>query len=721
MKPRQPAETGWRVIEMIEYSMEEVCMNLQTCRIMLVEDETIIAMDVQQRLELLGYQVVSQAASGADAVGIAAETKPDLILMDIKIRGPMDGIETAAQIRELQDIPIIYLTAFADETTIKRARLTQAFGYLLKPFEDRELQSAIEIALYKHKMEKKLRISEERYALATRAANDGIWDWDLIANEIFYTARWWEMLGLAQEDCHASPQEWLDRINPDDRKRLNAAIDAHLQELTPSLECEYRILHRDGGYRWMLCRGLALFDAQLKPYRMAGSQSDITSRKRLEEQLTHRAMHDELTGLPNRALFMDRLNVVLEQVQGHRDEGAAVIFLDLDHFKVVNDSMGHSKGDALLVVIARRLEECLRPGDTVSRFGGDEFAILVNGVSSIEEVKKIADRVSQSLQKPFSLGEHEFFANASIGIVFVNHGRQSSEDLLRDADVAMYHSKKNGRSRYEIFRPDMREHTLNRLQKEGEIRRALKNQEFVLHYQPVFALKNSRIEGFEALIRWQHPARGLLSPSEFIDIAEQSGLIIPMGEWVLRTACNQAQAWNDATGRPLRIAVNLSPSQLADKNLVPLVQAALHDSGLDPCLLELELTETAALQNIEHTIEILQALRRMGINIAVDDFGKGYSSLDYIKTLPSNNVKIDRSFIMDLSGANLEPGLAIVSAMITMAHQLHLTVTAEGVETEEQLRLLTQLHCDQIQGYYMGKPAQPREIEAMLKSDTKSP
>lgn len=695
-------------------------MNSQTHRIMLVEDENIIAMDIQQRLELLGYQVTGHAASGMDAVRVAAETRPDLILMDIKIRGPMDGIETAEQIRARQDVPIIYLTAFTDENTLKRARRTEAFGYLLKPFEDRELQSAIEIATYKHVMEKKLRESEERYALATRAANDGIWDWDLITNEIFYTARWREMLGLTTGDGQASTQEWFDRVDPEDRERLNAAIDSHLQGLTPSLECEYRILHRDGGYRWMLCRGLALFDAHSRPYRMAGSQSDITSRKRLEEQLMHKAMHDELTGLPNRALFMDRLDVVLEQVQGHRDGGAAVMFLDLDHFKVVNDSMGHSTGDALLIAFAHRLEECLRPGDTVSRFGGDEFAILVSSVSSIEDVKRIADRVSQSMQKPFSLGEHEFFANASIGIVFATNGQQSSEDLLRDADVAMYHSKKNGRSRYEIFRRDMREHTLNRLQQESEIRRALKNREFVLHYQPVYALKSRRIDGFEALIRWQHPARGLLPPAEFMEVAEQSGLIIPMGEWVLQTACKQAQAWNVATGRPLTIAVNLSPSQLADKNLVRLVQTSLHESGLDPCLLELELTETAALQNIEHTIETLQTLRGMGINIAVDDFGKGYSSMDYIKTLPSNNVKIDRSFIMDLSGKNPESGLAIISAMITMAHQLHLTVTAEGVETEEQLKLLAQLHCDQIQGYYMGKPANPREIETLLRSDTKS-
>ena len=691
-------------------------MILQTCRIMLVEDENIIAMDIQQRLEILGYQVVAHVTSGEDAICTAAETKPDLILMDIKIHGPMDGIDAAAKIRVTQDIPVIYLTAFADESTLKRARLTEAFGYLLKPFEDRELHSAIEIALYKHMMEKKLRASEERYVLATQATNDGIWDWDLTTNEIFYTSRWQNMLGLEAEDCYASPDEWLSRVNPEDQERLNEAIDAHLQGLTPTLECEYRIMHQDGGYRWMLCRGLALFDAQLKPYRMAGSQSDITLRKQLEEQLIHKAMHDELTGLPNRALFMDRLNIVLEQIQSHRDGGAAVMFLDIDHFKIVNDSLGHAKGDALLVAFSQRLEKCLRPGDTVSRFGGDEFAILVDSIDSIDEVKKIGDRISLSLKKPFLLDGRELFANASIGVVFTDGGNQSAEDMLRDADIAMYHSKNTGRSRYEIFHPEMREHTLKRLQQEGEIRRALRNHEFVLHYQPVFMVESRQVVGFEALIRWQHPTRGLLAPIEFLEVAEQSGLIIQIGEWVLRTACIQAQTWNEAKERPLQMAVNLSASQLNDKNLIALVKSVLEESGLAPHCLELELTETTALQNIEYTIKVLQTLRQMGVNIAVDDFGKGYSSLDYIKNLPSNTLKIDRLFISDLSGSGSESESAIVLAMVTMAHQLHLKVTAEGVETEEQLRLLTQMNCDQIQGYYMSKPAPAREIELLLEA-----
>lgn len=692
-------------------------------RVMLVEDESIISMDVQQRLERLGYQVVAQAASGQDAIRNAAETTPDLILMDVKIRGPIDGIETATHIRALHDIPVIYLTAFADETTIQRASQTEASGYLLKPFEDRELQSAIEIALYKHMMEKKLRASEERYALAMKATNDGIWDWDLNTNEIFYSSRWRQMLGLADTSSLSQPEEWLDRVYPEDRAMLTSAMDAHLAGLTATLEIEYRILHQDGAYRWMMCRGLALFDAQGKPYRFAGSQSDITTRKRLEEQLIHRALHDELTRLPNRALFMDRLQIVLEQLLNRHDRKVAVMFLDIDHFKVINDSLGHAKGDALLEAFSQRLEQCLRPGDTVSRFGGDEFAILLSGFQTDEDAVKVADRIYKILQSPFALDGREIFAHASMGIVFANESHQSAEDLLRDADVAMYHSKNSGRSRYEIFQPQMRNNTLTRLQQEVELRRALANHEFVLHYQPVFELQGMKITGFEALIRWQHPTRGSLSPAEFIQVAEQSSLIVPIGEWVLRAACKQAQEWIHTRGKPFRIAVNLSASQLNHKNLLPTVKSALRESGLSPENLELELTESVALLNFDQTIQTLQSLRQMGVSIAVDDFGKGYSSLDYIKNLPSNTLKIDRSFIENLThpGQESSPESAIVLAMITMAHQLRLKVIAEGVETEMQLKLLAAMNCDQIQGFYTGKPVPAQDIATLLGTNQASP
>jgi diguanylate cyclase (GGDEF)-like protein/PAS domain S-box-containing protein len=684
-----------------------------TDRIMLVEDEHIVAMDVQQRLETLGYEVVAHATSGKEAIEYARETRPNLILMDIKIRGTQDGIETAAQIRQTQDIPVIYVTAFADEATLKRARLTEAFGYLIKPFEDRELRSAIEIAIYKHQMEKKLRESEERYALAARAANDGIWDWNLTSGDVYYSPRWKALLGLAEELPIVSPQDWLERIHPEDIERLNLALSSHLEGITPSLECEYRMMHQDGAYRWMLCRGLALFDAQKKPFRLAGSQTDITTRKQIEAELIHRALHDELTGLPNRALFLDRLAMVFEHTRRSENKSAAVLFLDIDHFKVINDSLGHVNGDDLLKAFAQRMKQCLRTGDTVARFGGDEFALLIDRIQHEDEATLIAERIRLELQKPFSIQGLEIFTSASIGIAFITSHYQSIEDLMRDVDVAMYHAKYNGRARYEVFEASMYERSINRLQLEAEIRRGINNNEFILHYQPVFTLSSLELVGFEALIRWQHPLRGLLLPGEFIHVAEESGLIVPLGEWVLRTACTQAQAWYQLTHIPLKMAVNLSALQFNDRRLVQIVRSALEESGFDPSYLDLELTESVAMQNLEKTLEILKVFQEMGVSISIDDFGSGYSSLDHIRYLPTNTLKIDRSFIKEIK----QEDSAIVAAIITMAHQLQLKVIAEGVETENQLSILTRIQCDQVQGFFLGKgvPAETIQESILLK------
>jgi diguanylate cyclase (GGDEF)-like protein/PAS domain S-box-containing protein len=679
-------------------------------RIMLVEDEVIVAMDVQQRLEKLGYEVVAHATSGEEALRFAEKTNPDLILMDIKIRGEMDGIETASHIRKSQDIPIIYVTAFSGDETIKRARETEAFGYLIKPFDDRELRSSIEVAIYKHRIEKKLRESEERYALAARASNDGNWDWDLLNGQVYYSPRWKAILGLEEDLEIYSPEDWFSRVHADDIERLKLAISNHLEGFTPTLECEYRILHEDGFCVWTICRGLALFDKNGKPYRLAGSHADITKRKEYEKQLTLRALHDELTGLPNRALFMDRLRMVFEQARRSEERTAAVLFLDVDHFKVINDSMGHVSGDELLKAFARRLEQCLRTGDTVARFGGDEFAILADNIQRDEDAIQIAERINIILKKPFLLDGLEFFVSASIGIVFVTSHYKFIEDLMRDVDAAMYHAKFSGRARYKVFDVSMHERMVDRLRLESEIRRGLDNKEFILHYQPIYSIEPQNLIGFEALIRWQHPVRGLQLPQDFIQMAEESGMIIPMGEWVVRVACKQAQAWQKMTGKALKMAVNISAVQFNDENLVKVIRSALDESGLEPSLLELELTETTAMKDINKTADILKEIQKMGVLISIDDFGSGYSSLDHLKNFVTNSLKIDKTFIQEIE----KDDSAIVTAIITMAHQMKLKVVAEGVETQEQLMTLSQNDCDMAQGFFLGKVLDPDTISDSL-------
>jgi diguanylate cyclase (GGDEF)-like protein/PAS domain S-box-containing protein len=682
-------------------------------RILLVEDEIIVAMDVQQRLEALHYHVVGHAVTGKEAVRLGSELHPDLILMDVKLRGPMDGIEAANQIRAASSVPIIYLTAFADDNTLSKARLTGASGYLIKPFEDRELHSAIEIALYKHSMEEKLRESEERYALAARATNDGIWDWNLKTDEIYYSPRWTAMLGLNENEISTRITEWIDRVHPEDAEGLMCELDNHLKHHSESLNCEYRIRHHDGSYHWMKCCGLALRDQAGKPYRIAGSQADVTMRKEIEQQLIHKALHDELTGLANRTLFLDRLEVVIERAQRSSNVFAAVLFLDIDYFKMVNDSLGHAAGDQMLISIAQRLKTCVRAGDTIARFGGDEFALLIDGIQVEEEAIAIARRINEEMRQAISLTDQEVFPSASIGIVFTTDRYQAKEDLLRDADTAMYMAKHKGRGGFEVFDPRMREKTIARLQLENDLRRALERKEFRVFYQPIFAASGREMTGVEALIRWQHPVRGFILPGEFIQSAEETGLIVPIGEWVLRTACAQAHAWHESGLDHLKLSVNLSARQFNESSLAHVVQNVLNETGMAPELLELEVTESIAMQNLDLTLRTLNIFSRLGVHISIDDFGSGYSSLDHLKSFPANTLKIDRSFIWDMKPNDC----AIVQTMINLAHQLKLTVVAEGVETEEQLQILTKMNCDRVQGFYFGKAVPPEQIiEAVDKN-----
>ena len=560
--------------------------------------------------------------------------------------------------------------------------------------------------------EEALRESEERYTLAVAGARDGIWDWDLRTDKIYFSPRWQAMLGYSEGEISDDAEDWFRLIHPEDQESFHKQIAAHLEGSTNHLESELRVLHKDGAYRWMLYRGLAVHRNGSKPARLAGSQTDTTERKYFEQQLQHKALHDELTNLPNRTLFMDRLSHALDRAKRHPDFRAAVLFFDLDRFKLINDSLGHAMGDLLLVAIARRLTVTLRPGDTISRFGGDEFAILVEDVQNVGDAIRVAERVQRELAKPHDLKGNRVYINASIGIAFTSPDYKRSDDLLRDADTAMYRAKSKGQARIEIFDAPMHTQTLRMLQMEAGLRQALKKNQLRLHYQPILSLKSGKITGVEALLRWQHPKRGLLLPGEFLSLAEETELILPIGEWVLRTACTQARAWHESGYSGLPVAVNISARQFLDKNLPKIIQTILAETGLPPGYLEIEITEQTAMQDIDLTINTLVELRDVSVQISIDDFGNGYSALGYLKLFPVNTLKIDRSFIIDVS--RREDDAAITSAIIAMAHVLNLNVIAEGVETEEQMNFLLAQQCDNIQGFLISRALPPEELVHLL-------
>ncbi|MBV9848852.1 MAG: EAL domain-containing protein, partial [Armatimonadetes bacterium] len=558
-----------------------------------------------------------------------------------------------------------------------------------------------------------LRDSEARYALAARGANDGLWDWDLLTDVVYYSPRWKAMLGFAEDEIGTGLEEWFRRVHPEDLPGVEAEITAHRQGYTLHFENKHRLLHKDNSYRWVLSRGLAIRDRDGLACRMAGSLTDITEDK----------IADPLTRLPNRVLFMDRLGRALERGKRDRDWRVAVLFLDLDRFKVINDSLGHLVGDELLISVARRLEACLRSGDTVARvtgqatvarLGGDEFTILLEDIQNEANAVGVAERILRELAVPFVLNGTEVFTSASIGITLGPAGYGQPDELLRDADAAMYSAKAGGKARYEVFDAAMRARTLARLQLETDLRRALERQEFCLHYQPIVALEPSRLMGFEALLRWQHPQRGLLLPSEFIPLAEETGLILPLGWWVLRESCRQMSAWKAAfpVDPPLDISVNFSSKQFLQVDLAREVERILSETGLDPHSLKLEITESAIMDDPKAAAVLLAHLRDLGVQVCIDDFGTGYCSLNYLHQFPIDTLKIDRSFVRQMEEA--EENRQIVQSIVVLAHNLALDVIAEGVETEAQRHRLASLNCEYGQGFLFSKPVDSAAAAAFL-------
>jgi diguanylate cyclase (GGDEF)-like protein/PAS domain S-box-containing protein len=665
---------------------------------------------------------ITLATTAAEA--LAALPLTDLVLVDREL-GPQspDGLVTAEQLvrNAPPHVPVILLSHTADADADAHAAEAGIADFLLVPgLSADRLEHALRYALTHQRTLHRLALSEERHALALRGANDGIWDWDVDADGMFFSTRWKAMLGYAEHEVGDTRGEWLGRVHPDDRAALTQALDAHLTGPNEHFEFEHRIQHRDGSYRWMLTRAVAVRDIHGHATRVVGSQTDVTERKEAERRLQHDAMHDALTGLPNRVLFLDRLDQAIRRSRRHQPQRCpAVLFLDLDRFKVVNDSLGHQIGDELLKAVALRLQATLRPNDSVARLSGDEFTLLLDDVSDAREATLIADRVLQTLKTPFELEGRELFVDASIGIA-VATADSAPHEVLRDADVAMYRAKADGKGRHAVFDAAMHAQVMRRLDMEGDLRRAIEHHELEVVYQPIAQAATGRIVGFEALCRWPDGRGGAVEPADFLALAEETGLVVPLGAWVLQAACAEVAHWRELPGGAgLTLGVNVSGRQLAEPGFAAALQGVLRHTGLDPRALRLEVKEhdLSRGRGDDMTRRMLeQVYEQAQVRTHIDDFGTGASSLRLLHRFPGDAIKISRGLV---TGIGHDAGaFEIVRAVVGLAHNLGLEVIAEGVETREQLDYLKVLGCEFAQGFEISAPLAAAEARALLEKSS---
>ncbi len=558
----------------------------------------------------------------------------------------------------------------------------------------------------RHEAQASLRKSESTLARAQRIARVGNWEWELASDVVSCSEEIWRISGIPPRDEAPTSKTLLQRVHPEDRERVEQAYDEAIEE-HQGLNLEYRIVRPDGGERVVHVKGEVSYAMDGEPQRIVGTMQDITVRKRFEERLNYLAYYDDLTGLPNRVLFYDRLRQSLFEAARHQRQ-VAVMFMDLDRFKAINDTLGHEMGDALLREVAQRLARCIREGDTLARLGGDEFTVVLNEVAHVQDAARVAQKILSACQQPFDVLGRPLHISTSIGITLYPSDARDVQGLLKNADTAMYHAKEKGRNNYQFYSSDMTLAALERLTLETSLRSALQRGELVLHYQPQFNLHDGAIVGVEALLRWRHADLGWVAPSKFIPVAEETGLIGALDGWVLRNACTALRQWSgDATkgetqGEGLRMAINLSGRELMHLPLVADISRLLHELELPPDHLELEFTESALLRDSELTLGTLHELKSMGVRIVLDDFGTGFSSLGYLKRFPFDVLKIDRSYVRDLSGDG--DAAMLTAAVIKMGHSLGMEVVAEGVETVEQWEFLREQGCDRAQGNYLGQP-----------------
>ncbi|MBR8836811.1 MAG: EAL domain-containing protein [Stigonema ocellatum SAG 48.90 = DSM 106950] len=595
----------------------------------------------------------------------------------------------------------------AEEITLLQQLSTQLAIAIQQATAYQQLQTEL---AQRRRTEVHLRQSEQRYASLTAAAPVGIFQADAQGNCIYVNERWCKIAGLTPEEAIGTG--WVKGLYPDDREKVSTQWYSPALKNRP-FQLEYRFQQPDGTVTWVFGQAVAEFDLTGQIIGYVGTITDISARKEAEEKLIYNALHDPLTGLPNRNLLMERLELAINRSKRIENYHFAVLFLDLDRFKVINDSLGHLAGDQLLTIIAQKLKSMIRAMDLAARLGGDEFVILLENLAGIEEAIVVAERILTNFQATLMLNEYEVFMTTSIGIVFGTQNYHQASDLLRDADIAMYRAKAQGKSCYKIFDAQMHTQALQRLSLENDLRKALERQEFIIYYQPIVDINNSHLIGFEALVRWQHPTRGLVCPDEFIPIAEETGLIVTLDHWVLYTACQQMVTWQTQSSSEfsLKVSVNLSVRDIRKITLVKDIERILTQTGLPGHCLTLEITESILIENITEVIFVLKQLKKLGIQISIDDFGTGYSSLNYLHRLPADTLKIDRSFIKQMEEGNRN--YQVIKTIIALSNQLGLAVIAEGIETQQQLQWLQQLECEFGQGYLFSKPLAADEIETI--------
>ena len=726
------------------------------------KSKILVVDDTPENLHLLSEALDSEeyevkcVINGEMALMVASSIVPDLILLDINMPG-LNGYQVCAKLKaeeKTKDIPIIFLSANNDSDDRVKALNVGGTDYINKPFQINEVLLRIrnqlqlkaarqEILTLNNELEQRIRErtiqleeankqlrfeikereqvtkllkeSEEKLEGILNSLEEVVWSADLATSSLlFLNPAATKVYGRSVEELLENPDLRLESIHPEDRDRVELSLASSLNH---SNDLEYRIVQPNGEIRWVWERSRLICDEDGAKKRRDGIICDITERKKVEEELSYEAKHDSLTNLPNRAAFIERVEQTLEYCQKNPSHLFAVLFIDLDRFKIINDSLGHLVGDELLIFVAQVLTSCCRAKDYVARLGGDEFTILLTTIETVEDANIIAQRIQAKLKTPVCLQGHTVFTSASIGIVIGDRQYKDSAAILRDSDIAMYRAKADGKARHEIFDEEMYAQTKELLEIENDLRNAVLHKELILYYQPIVSLKTNTLYGFEALLRWNHQHKGLLYPDRFISVAEESGLIQPIGRWALETACRQLRIWQVQykSAANLKMGVNVTSQQMKDPQFLNILDKTLEQTGLAGDALNIEITESTLMDYEPQTISLFNKIRHRGIQISIDDFGTGYSSLQYLNRFPISSLKIDRSFTKKM--LEEKENFEIVKTIITLARTLKIGVIAEGVENMKQLQVLKKLNCKLGQGYLFSKAVDCESAELLINRE----